>query len=188
MKRRFSMWLVPACSILFTAGCHTSLDKKQAELIRTWSITNQMFARSISTYHEVMSSALAKHYARVRDAENEKFKAWVARQVHDGHLVLTDDNDVPILDAGKYQPMEYAALESAYDTHLETLAKIERDEERFLRIDAEIAAAIKQFERLSQLNLEQSEAIAEAKASAQQLLESSLSIIAGLAAAAVASG
>lgn len=47
-----------AFAMVLCAGWQKPLDNKQANLIRTGATTNQVLARSVETYHDVMPSAL----------------------------------------------------------------------------------------------------------------------------------
>lgn len=182
MKRASGIFLVVVFLTGLT-GCKTPLDQRQLELIQNWGTANQAFATAIEVYQGKMRKIMDTQFEDQRKQKHLVWQQFLAMNSVDGVLVETDENDQIVIGTdGQPQPMRRAALERELEYFWKELAQIDENEEIYHAVDQELTRAIAVFREMNVRGVETSEDILEARRSAQRLMESALSALAGVAA------
>jgi len=167
-------WILTAL-VTCLAGCETALNLRQGELIRTWGEGNRAFAHVIAEYRQAVSEGARNYHTLQRTLVEQQFDQWLSRHTDEqGGFVYRSDT-------GEALPMPVAKLKEEMERRDQALAAVADGTHTWEQADARLAKAIDDFRVMTQVSLSTNEEIAEARRSAQQFIESSLS---GLAAAA----
>jgi len=170
-------WILTAL-VTCLAGCETALDVRQGELIRTWGEGNRAFAHVIAEYRQAVSEGARNYHTLQRTIVEQQFDQWLSRHTDEqGGFVYQSDT-------GEALPMPVATLKEELERRDRALAAVADSTHAWEQADARLAQAIDDFRVMTQVSLATNEQIAEARQSAQQFIESSLSALGGLAAAA----
>ncbi len=160
-------------------GCNTPLDKAQHKAITSWGTANKSFEAAIEIYTSNLNKIMVSHFENERKRIKEEFDTWLDNQTVGGEMVLTDDKNIPLI---PHQPMLLEDLKEALLVMDTAFSAIEADEVNWEKYHSTMVSAIENFRRLNSLNLENADSVNEARESAQYLLDTSLSAIAGAAA------
>ncbi len=157
------------------AGCQTSLDVRQADLIESWGNGNRAFGMVIEEYCAVMDRVSGRYHQVQLDLRDKDWELWLGRHTQsDGSLVYQDDN-------GEIKPLTAAQLQAALALRDQASHAIAESERTWREVDARVKKAIDDFKTMTATAMSTNEDIAEARRSAQQFVESALSALAGLA-------
>ena len=169
------------------AGCQTPLDKKQLALIQAWGEANVAFATAIEVYQSELDSVVRDYLDYERQAQRRAFERFVETNSENGVLVETDENDQIVRDAdGNPLSMKTEALEREVTFLLAQLKAIDDKDGQWRAASGKLTESLALFRSMNSTGMATSEEIAQARSSAQALLESSLGALAGFAIGAAA--
>ena len=152
--------------ILGVSGCYTPLNKAQHQVLNTRHDVDKVFLTSLEIHQAEMDKMMHNHFQNEKIKLEVAFNQWIAEQTVDGKINSFD-------------------LIKALKTKSDTLLKIEGDRQRWELLNQRHMQNLNNFSVLAETNWQNAKEVQKAMESAQYLLDSSLTAIAGAAAGVV---
>ncbi len=161
--------------VVLATGCQTPLDIRQAELIDSWGQGNKAFARAVSEYAKIMDRVATDYHRSQAQLRDSQWDLWLGRHTDENGGLVFQDTD------GEIKPMRVEQLRTALTLRDQASQTISESQSQWREADGLIKKAVDDFNVMTQVALSTNAEIADARKSAQQLAESALNALAGIA-------
>lgn len=178
---RFAAWALPCLVIgaCLSAGCLSSLDKKQHEVVKAFADNNQAFAKVLRAFATAANEMVKKKHDLQRLHLKRDLDDFISL-----HSDGTTQRMVSLDVAGQKQPILVADFQSAITAYEEKLDAITASEKSWTMVYEPFLDSVDKFARATERVGATEEQIMEAKASAQAFTDSLFTALGGVAAGA----
>lgn len=160
--------------LLSFSGCMTPLDREWHEVNTQFRQANRVFAELAEAYAKAADEMARKKHELQRLHIERDWEHFLSIHTQDGRLVSLNAN-------GEVVPMSVADMDAAMKARNDKLAALEASKASWASLHGAYGGAVDKFVVSTELTGMTEEEVFKAKESAQQLLDSLLSAIAGIA-------
>lgn len=171
--------ILAALLVLCASGCLSDLDRKQAVMRDKQRDADLSFAGLSTRYAETAEEMAAKKHELQDQTISSEWAEFLRRHTDDSGRLVSRDAE------GNLVPMALADLQLAMERVNEKKATLADSRRSWDRVHSQYLVAIGQYSAMTKQSAETDEEYMAAKASAQQVVDTAVGLVAGVAAGAV---